>query len=72
MEKDSSLDRITLALSKLKSELVSYEENKIIENFFLLKKNNLIEILHGSNHLIKHFLLIFINFNRFLLEKQHF
>lgn len=65
MEKDSSLDRITLALSKLKSELVSYEENKIIEN-------NLIEILHGSNHLIKHFLLIFINFNRFLLEKQHF
>lgn len=45
MEKDSSLDRITLALSKLKSELVSYEENKILE--LLLSKNYLIEILHG-------------------------
>lgn len=45
---------------------------KLLKFFFLLKKNNLIEILHGSNHLIKHFLLIFINFNRFLLEKQHF
>lgn len=38
MEKDSSLDRITLALSKLKSELVSYEENKIIEILFFIKK----------------------------------
>lgn len=46
MEKDSSLDRITLALSKLKSELVSYEENKILEHL-LLSKNYLIEILHG-------------------------
>lgn len=45
---------------------------KLLKFFFLLKKKNLIEILHGSNHLIKHFLLIFINFNRFLLEKQHF
>lgn len=38
MEKDSSLDRITLALSKLKSELVSYEESKIIEIPFFIKK----------------------------------
>lgn len=45
---------------------------KLLKFLFLLKKNNLIEILHGSNHLIKHFLFIFINFNRFLLEKQHF
>lgn len=40
MEKDSSLDRITLALSKLKSELVSYEENKIIEILFFIKKKS--------------------------------
>lgn len=69
MEKDSSLDRITLALSKLKSELVSYEENKILYHFFLLKKS----LNWNFAWLITHFFkLIFINSNRFGLEKQSF
>lgn len=38
MEKDLFLDRIIFVLLKLKLELVSYEENKIIEIFFFIKK----------------------------------
>lgn len=72
MEKDSSLDRITLALSKLKSELVSYEENKILYDLFFIKKIIKLKFCMAFN-LIKHFFkLIFINFNLFGLEKQNF